>query len=67
MNPLSKGKESRFPEKADHGTVPFSKRTRAGWTERALERDAKRRKEEGNGSPPITKRDPLFNMEVHEG
>ncbi len=67
MSPLSKGKESRFPEKADHGTVHFSKRTRAGWTERALERDAKRRKEEGNGSQPISNRDSNFHIEEKEG
>jgi len=67
MSPLSKGKESRFPEKADHGAVHFSMGTRRRWTEKALERDALRRKQEGIESPPISKRDLNFHIEEKEG
>tara|TARA_Y100000588_G_scaffold315924_1_gene344246 strand:- start:3836 stop:4039 length:204 start_codon:yes stop_codon:yes gene_type:complete len=67
MSPLSEGKESRFPEKANNGTVHFSKRTRAGWKERALERDAERRNEEGRESQPISNRDSNFHIEEKDG
>ena len=67
MSPLFRGKESRLPKKADHGAVHFSMRARRRWTEKALERDALRRKQEGIESPPISKRDLNFHIEEKEG
>ena len=64
MSPLFRGKESRLPKKADHGAVHFSMGTRRRWTEKALERDALRRKQEGIESPPISKLD--LNLKVTE-
>ena len=67
MSPLFRGKESRLPKKADHGAVHFSMGTRRRWTEKALERDALRRKQEGIESSPISKRDLNFHLEEKEG
>ena len=67
MNPLFRGKESRLPKKAYHGTVHFSVGTRRQWTEKALERDALRRKQEGVESSPISKRDSNFKVTEKKG
>ena len=67
MSPLFSRGESRVPKKTDHGTVHFSMGTRRRWTEKALERDALRRKAEGIDPAPISKPGSNFHIKEEKG
>lgn len=66
MTSLFEGGKSRIPKETKDDPIHISERSRAEWTQAAIERDNERRRKEreGNKSSPINKQD--LNLTVEE-